>query len=78
VSRPKIELVGGPRDGQFVPDLGPCFREHARQEPKIVLPSPPEIAHLDFPTVHDEPRIIEYRKRIDAGDGRPRYLCVQQ
>lgn len=70
----KIELVGGPRDGQFVPDYGPRFREPARQEVRIAMPSPASIAHLDFPTAHDGPRICEYEKRIDAHDHRPRYL----
>lgn len=69
----KIQLVGGPRDGQWVSDYGPEFREPVHQEVRLFVASP-EIAHLDFPTIHDGPKIARYEKRIDAGDGRPRYL----
>lgn len=70
----KIELVGGPRDGEFFPDFGPWFRELARQEPCLLACAEPSIAHLDFPVIDDGPRVLEYEKRIDAGDGLPRYL----
>lgn len=72
----KVELVGGPRDGQFVDDLGPRFLEPARRDVGIVLPvAPAVISHLDFPSSYDcTIPVAEYEKRIDARDGLPRYV----
>lgn len=74
MSKPRIELVGGPRDGQFVPDLGPVYREPAREEIRLYRPVEAAIAHLDFLSIFDGPRTLEYKMQIDARDGRPRYV----
>lgn len=66
-----IPLVGGPRDGQLVEDMGPEFREPAPPLPAVKMYDPGEPIAPTVPM-----RLRRYKKERWSEDGALRYVLT--
>jgi hypothetical protein len=64
-----VQLVGGPRDGQWVEDCGPVYREPVRRA--VAVSYVPQSTPLPVQASYD---IREYHREVWSGDLKPRYV----
>lgn len=67
----EIQIVGGPRDGEFVEDCGPILREPVARPPRVFFTADEALIPYGAPY-----EIREYHRETwsDGGDLQPRYV----
>lgn len=74
----RIQIVGGPRDGDSVPDYGPVYREPVPIRSSVRIPLSAQVpAAFELEVQHQKPfdeRIYDRKQWFNGAKVEPRYL----
>ena len=74
----RIQVVGGPRDGDFVPDYGPVYREPVPVKHSVRIPLSVQVpAAFELEVQHQMPfeeRIYDRKQWFNGANVEPRYV----